>query len=442
LKSFFKTDQPISGVSYFLWGVGLFLLKFPLDYIIASRLFGKKWDLFVYFSYVRNPLFNQNQSDPIFWMTMLAIALPFVALGLIFTFRRINTLKIHPFWVLMFFLPFLNVAFFLILTFWPNPPTDNQLAKLHNLTISEFTSQKKLLWILIGIGFGILVGGAFMFLSHKITMRYGTMPFVGIPFFIGFFTVVFINYRSRLTIREAIGYSILAISLGLLFVTVTYIEGILCVLMAAPIVLALSALGGVFAYSICQFNQINKNSAFKSIFLLPLFLLFDSGLISQNLDNLDKTVSIIKIQAHPTIVWQNVVEFRPIEDKWDGLFSNHLPKLDHAVIDSPGVGGLRKCVFDQGIFYEPITVWEKPRNLTFGVDRQIEKYSQYLETTQGQFLIEPQPDGSSKLIGTTWYKIKLHPKTYWKMWANYIMHKIHMRALSHIKQLSEQSEPS
>lgn len=278
-----------------------------------------------------------------------------------------------------------------------------------------------------------------MFLSHRLTIRYGTMPFVGIPFFIGFFTVVFINYRSRLTISSAIGYSILAISLGLLFLIVSYIEGILCVLMAAPIVMVLSALGGAFAYSICQFSKIKRSSALKSILILPIFLLLDSGLTNQ--DHLEKTVSIIEIRADPATVWKNVIEFKPIENKWDGLFPNFIPKLDHAVIDRPGVGGLRQCVFNKGTFYEPITIWEEPRNLTFGVDRQIEKYSRYLETTQGQFLIEPQPDGSSRLIGTTWYKIRLHPKLYWNMWANFIMHKIHMRALSHIKKLSKKSTP-
>jgi hypothetical protein len=56
---------------------------------------------------------------------------------------------------------------------------------------------------------------------------------------------------------------------------------------------------------------------------------------------------------------------------------------------------------------------------------------------KGEFLLEPMPDGGTRLIGTTWYEHKLWPDAYWRVWSDSIIHTIHLRVLRHVKSLSE-----
>jgi len=62
----------------------------------------------------------------------------------------------------------------------------------------------------------------------------------------------------------------------------------------------------------------------------------------------------------------------------------------------------------------------------------------YFVSKHGQFLLTPLPNGHTLLEGTTWYQHGLWPETYWTLWSQAITHRIHMRVLNHIKQLSEQ----
>ena len=39
----------------------------------------------------------------------------------------------------------------------------------------------------------------------------------------------------------------------------------------------------------------------------------------------------------------------------------------------------------------------------------------------------------TKLEGTTFYKVDIQPEFYWKMWSDFIIHRIHERVLNHIK---------
>jgi hypothetical protein len=41
------------------------------------------------------------------------------------------------------------------------------------------------------------------------------------------------------------------------------------------------------------------------------------------------------------------------------------------------------------------------------------------------------------LEGTTWYINKIKPGFYWKLWSDFIVHKIHNRVLEHIKVQAE-----
>ena len=116
-----------------------------------------------------------------------------------------------------------------------------------------------------------------------------------------------------------------------------------------------------------------------------------------------------------------------------------------------GVGAIRHCEFSTGPFVEPITVWDEPRRLAFDVTAQphpMRERSPYRElhpphlegffrSQRGQFLLTPLDSGRTRLEGTTWYEQDIWPGPYWRLWSDYLVHKIHSRVLDHIKAEAE-----
>ena len=63
----------------------------------------------------------------------------------------------------------------------------------------------------------------------------------------------------------------------------------------------------------------------------------------------------------------------------------------------------------------------------------------YLRSTHGEFLLVALPNGGTRLEGRTWYKFDMFPQSYWMLWSDLLIHRIHQRVLTHIKRLSEDS---
>jgi hypothetical protein len=61
----------------------------------------------------------------------------------------------------------------------------------------------------------------------------------------------------------------------------------------------------------------------------------------------------------------------------------------------------------------------------------------YFQARQGQFELTPQPDGTTRLVGTTWYSHGLRPEPYWRLWSDLMVHAIHRRVLDHIRREAE-----
>ena len=121
-----------------------------------------------------------------------------------------------------------------------------------------------------------------------------------------------------------------------------------------------------------------------------------------------------------------------------------------ARIEGEGVGAVRHCEFTTGAFVEPVTIWDPPHLLAFNVIDQPEPmhewspyeevYAPHLEDTmlsqKGQFELIKTETGTL-LRGTTWYTLDLAPGAYWRLWSDFVVHRIHMRVLKHVKRLSE-----
>jgi hypothetical protein len=164
-----------------------------------------------------------------------------------------------------------------------------------------------------------------------------------------------------------------------------------------------------------------------------------------------EVTSSIEINAPPAEVWKHVVEFSELSEPEEWYFRTGIAYPKRARIEGAGPGAVRYCDFSTGTFVEPIEVWNEPYLLRFRVTenpepmREWSPYARvqpphlhgYFISRQGQFLLKELPGGKTLLQGTTWYQHGLWPAHYWRWWSDAILHRIHMRVLTHIRALSE-----
>jgi hypothetical protein len=276
--------------------------------------------------------------------------------------------------------------------------------------------------------------------------EYGWSLFIGIPFFLGFGSVLLHGQNRIISYREAMAVMFASIILFNISVFVLAFEGIICLTMAFPLLLLIGWMGATVGFAIHQSSRQVAASAFS----LPLLLILLMGGLEHQASETPPLTSVhteVVINASKQAIWDELVAFSEIEAPTEWLFYTGIAYPTHAEINGVGVGAVRRCNFTTGTFVEPITVWDEPNLLAFSVldqpppmlewsiyqDLSIEHLNGYFKSERGEFRLESLPDGSVKLTGTTWYRHDIWPTFYWGIYSNYILHTIHFRVLNHIK---------
>ncbi len=500
-----KWDGKIDRGPYFTLGLSLLVIKVCLDLWVSETFFHRSWSLLEYIAPGAGfAITALTQADKVFYLTMLLISLPFAWAGSVLTIRRLRGAQLPPWLVVFFYIPVVNLIFFKILTWIPSKSEEEVLelpegdggermalpapeapaahiapdadlpASLQPLpsqrAVPAATSSLK--WdkkqrfldrlipesdngaMFVSALLPVPIGGAICFLSTFILGNYGWGLFVALPFAVSVVAPLLYAHHQRRRLRECISnatLSIFLLSCGLLLFKA---EGVICLIMAAPIGLGIACLGGLLAYSIQgrvhETNQLPK--IVSSIFILVAAL---NGLDQSNPDKfpLYKVTTCIDVDAPPEKVWKHVVAFSRMGPPSDFLFKAGVAYPTYAKIYGRGAGAVRHCVFSTGTFVEPIHVWNEPNLLRFSVTsqpmpmRELSPYdihpphlNNYLVSKQGEFLLTETANGGTRVKGTTWYQNRMSPGPYWQVWSDAIIHKIHGRVLEHVKALAEGRE--
>lgn len=293
-----------------------------------------------------------------------------------------------------------------------------------------------------------LLSTVFIYFGVTILEDYGWTVFCLVPFFSGLTTTIITSYYEKLTIKRAIGNSLFAFFVCSVFLLIFAIEGIICILMAAPLAIPFIIAGTFVGYAI----QNRKATRIKLIILytivVPSLLAFENHIDTK--PTVYPIITSVEIDAPIEQVWANVIAFPEMEAPTEFLFKTGIAYPKNATIKGHGVGAIRYCNFSTGSFVEPITKWEAPTLLAFSVKEQpipmkeISMYDinpahlhEYFVSQKGQFKLIKISENKTLLEGTTWYYNKIQPEGYWQVWSKYIIHKIHNRVLLHIKKNSE-----
>jgi hypothetical protein len=246
--------------------------------------------------------------------------------------------------------------------------------------------------------------------------------------------------------KAAAGIGAIAALLGCVSLLALGLDGAICIAMALPLALPLGALGGWVIYR-ADSSSAASGGATMFLLLTPASLLWDLNAKPE----VFAVHSSVEVAASPEQVWKHIVTFADIPEPTEWYFRTGIAYPQRAHIEGSGVGAIRYCEFSTGAFVEPIEVWDEPHLLRFKVIsspppmHEWSPYGEilpkhlhgYLISKQGEFRLTPLSDHRTLLEGTTFYQHGLWPAQYWRWWSDAIIHRIHLRALNHIRTLAE-----
>ena len=436
---------------YLVTGLILLAVKHNIDRLLAA-LFGYPWGVFSYWA-LETPegIVRLKPHDATFYALLLVIALPFIWVGTVLTLRRLRDSDLPLWLVVLFFLPLINLIFFGILSAVPSSPSSDKPSRLA-ARIGRLIPESEFGSAVFGVVVTVFLTALEIVFTANGLGNYGWGLFVGIPFFLGLSsTMIYSFHRPR-----ALGMCLMVatIATGLVGATLfaLAIEGIICLAMALPLALMLALFGSFIGWVLQKrpsFAPSTLNVVSVGFLLIPGLILLEHNFGGPAPLYQVKTSVVIK--SSPETVWTHVVTFSELARPNEMLFSTGIAYPMRAEIRGRGVGAVRHCVFSTGPFVEPITVWDEPRLLAFDVTEQpraMEELSLYNDlrpphldnyflSRKGQFELKALPDGTTLLEGTTWYENRFWPAPYWRLWSDYIIHRIHNRVLLHIKALAE-----
>ena len=450
----------VGRAKYVTLGVTLFAIKHTIDRIVASAVFHRPWSLFNYWAFGDTPAIDETPFSRLkFYGTLVAIALPFIWTGVVLTLRRLRDAGLPSWLVVLFFIPVINLIFFLLLGVIPSSESGARTGASRYGQVGTFFER-----LIPRSAFGSAVMGIVItaapvigltLLSVQRLGNYGWGLFVGLPFGLGLSSVLVYGYHAPRSLGKCLLVALLSVALVSAILIGVAIEGLICVAMAAPLGAIVALIGGLVGYAIQHHWALQAREPYTmqacTLLLLALpavMLLEHNAHLAPRMRSVDTS---IEINAPPAQVWAHLVAFNELPPPQEKIFHTGIAYPLRAEINGRGVGAVRHCVFTTGAFVEPIEVWDEPHLLGFGVTAQppvmdeLSPYPHlhpphldgYLQSRHGQFLLTALPNGHTLLTGTTWYQNSFWPGAYWNVWSDYIIHRIHQRVLAHIKQQTE-----
>ncbi len=459
LSDLYRWDGTVDRAAYLFIGVIGFALKHNLDRLVATLVFHRRWGIFNYWippaTAVRITTLPREDAD--FLACMLAMALPFIWVGVALTLRRLRAVRLPLWLIVFFFVPVINLAFFAVLSVLPSREKEDSASGSpvrgqHSLlakVIPDHPLGSAAMAILLTFPVGVAATG----LAVLAFGGYGWGLFVALPFCLGLSSALLYGYRQPRSLSGCMLVSALTIVLlggGLVALAV---EGVLCVTMAAPIAILLALLGGSIGYVI-QTRPLHQGEVPTMMLVLTLTppgLMAAESLTPRDPQHFEVRTAI-EIEARPEEVWRQLISFPPLPEPEEWLFRLGIAYPIQSSIQGRGAGALRQCRFSTGTFTERIEVWDEPHELRFSVTSQpspmqeLTPYAEirprhlggYFHPEGAQFQLVEVRDGRTCLQGTSWYRHDIWPTAYWRLWSDLILHQIHWRVFRHIKRLAEQ----
>ena len=315
---------------------------------------------------------------------------------------------------------------------------------MSSLPTPPFPPQNRLVILLIGMVVANLVGGAVCFGVTKLSQFFNGSnegwliwpSFFLLPLLVGLVAAWFYRRLNRgvgITFLDALWVSLVGVGAAAIVLR----EGVVCLVIAFP-ALYILILTGLFIGRI--WFRWNYTSLQLSVFPLLVLLTVTDAFYSST--ERAMVTDEVLIRATPDKVWPHVLAFPEIPDRPDyWIFRLGLPYPTQTTNGGDFVGADRQCMFSDGIVIKERVAEFVPRErLTFDIVEQPAHPEAYGHITlhRGQFVLRDNGNGTTTLIGSSWYTLHVRPLWYFDLWTRDMTRAVHLRVMNHVRRLAEE----
>jgi len=445
IRTCFGLAAPVDRITYAVTGVALAAVKYAVEAAVIRTVTGRMLTPvdFVSPSFVTRSQLLEGAPEWLAWGLFLW-SIPFIWLALSMSVRRAAAAGVSPWMGATVLLPLVNLVTMTLLACLPDRP-----AAFRPPPVAPPTSSIEDMATIRAVSAALAVGFLTFLVGVSWFKTYGAVLFFGTPLVMGMVAGFLANRPAGRSTAATLRIGVLVMFLaGGVLLAFAY-EGLICLVMAAPIVMPLSVAGALLGKWIAEATDAGLAGAVPLLLALPLLAGAES--LTRTLPE-HEVLTVVEVAAPPEAVWRHVVAFPDLPAPTEWFFRCGIACPQRARIEGAGVGAVRHCEFSTGDFVEPVTAWEEPRRLAFDVAAQPDPMVELspwrhvhpphltdaaLRSRRGEFRLVPLAGGRTRLEGRTWYTFDMRPQAYWTMWSDVAIHAIHRRVLDHIRRLAE-----
>jgi hypothetical protein len=300
---------------------------------------------------------------------------------------------------------------------------------------------------------GVLAGVILTILSVALGAllfgTYGYGMFIVTPLLVGAVTAYFANREYDIGAGRTANLAMATTLLGGSVLILVALEGLVCLVLVAPLGIGLAAVGSVLGRLIARRRRPHAGQVMSTVIVLPILFALEA-LFPASLGF--ETNQSISIDADAQAVWKAIVKTDTITELPALPFRLGMAYPMSGEVVGTGVGAIRRGVFSTGTVIERVTEWEPERALAYTVVedvpamRELSLYENvhaphvigYFRTVEMSYELVAKSEGRTELVLRSSHELRLDPAPYWLPMARLIVALNNGRVLRHMKRQAEQ----
>ena len=250
-------------------------------------------------------------------------ALPFLGAGVLLTVQRLRSARL-PLWLaVLFVVPVLKWFLFLVALVTPSrqsiePPP---LPGLRPPTwLERLCPRSRLGSAAAGVAIACVLLWTATLMGTQALGQYGWGLFLGLPFVAGFLGAFIHSAREPRSLTDSVMVALLAGVVGALGFLALAIEGFVCLIMAAPLVVPMAVMGALLGHVIAPARVRQAAGQMFCAGLLAVPLMLTGERLMDAPAPLLEVRSSVKVAAPPERVWRHVIAFAELPPPTEWLF--------------------------------------------------------------------------------------------------------------------------
>lgn len=310
-------------------------------------------------------------------------------------------------------------------------------------------SRNKTFQVIAGTTSGVFIILLAVAISALVFRAYGWGLFVLTPFVVGFTTGFIVNRHELQSMKATNALVLLSAALGCFGLILFALEGLICLILAAPLAAGVAIAGGALGRRAARIGKGPMGPVY-CLALLPAMFAADAMYPPEVTMLTDES---IVIRASAPEVWQAVVSDEPIREPATlaGRLGLAYPQAAH--FSGESVGAIRTGYFSTGEAREQITDWQEDKLLGFVVlsqppaMKEMSPYRDvhpphlvgYFETGETQFELRPISSRETRLTIRAAHRLRIDPVIYWEPIARWAASSNTRRVLRDLKAKAEKA---